>query len=219
MEIGPAPFSIIAFHNDFFRQARRAFVSGAYYPALTATCALGERVLNHLLIRCRDCFRASAEYKHVYKKDSFDNWDIAIDTLESWKILRPSAASGFRNLRDIRHQSIHFNPEVEKNTRSAALSAIRLFHSIVEDQFGALGPKDWFVSNDAGITIIKKSFETDVFVSRVLVPCCEYVGPAHRLEVGRDGHFQVIDSTAYENTEVSDQEFIELYKKATRRPG
>jgi len=31
--LGPAPFSILSFHNKFLRQLRDAFVVGAYYPA------------------------------------------------------------------------------------------------------------------------------------------------------------------------------------------
>jgi hypothetical protein len=42
-DLGAAPWSVIAFHNKFMRQLRYAFVSEAYYPALTAACALGVR--------------------------------------------------------------------------------------------------------------------------------------------------------------------------------
>src|SRR2546428_7716153 len=48
-DLGPAPFSIIAFHNRFFRQVRSSFVIGGYYPALTGACSLGERILNQLI--------------------------------------------------------------------------------------------------------------------------------------------------------------------------
>ena len=34
-EMGTAPFSVVAFHNKFFRQIREAFTIGAYYSALT----------------------------------------------------------------------------------------------------------------------------------------------------------------------------------------
>lgn len=59
-ELGSMPFSVVAFHNRFQRQARQAFVHGQYYPALTATCALSERVLNHLVIGLRDDYKSSA---------------------------------------------------------------------------------------------------------------------------------------------------------------
>src|SRR5713226_6381401 len=43
IDLGPKPLSILAFHNRFFQQIRVSFVMGAYYPTLTASCALGER--------------------------------------------------------------------------------------------------------------------------------------------------------------------------------
>ncbi len=50
IDLGAYPISIIAFHNKFLHQARRAFVIGAYYPALTSACTLGERILNQLIL-------------------------------------------------------------------------------------------------------------------------------------------------------------------------
>src|SRR5262245_53677490 len=68
IDLGPKPISILAFHNKFFDQVRNAFVVGAYYPALTAACALGERILNHLILLLREDFKATPEYKKVYDK-------------------------------------------------------------------------------------------------------------------------------------------------------
>jgi len=48
---------VIAYHNSFLRRVRDAFASGNYYPALTAGCALGERILNHLILDLREEFR------------------------------------------------------------------------------------------------------------------------------------------------------------------
>ncbi|GAG83229.1 unnamed protein product, partial [marine sediment metagenome] len=56
IDLGDKPFSILAFHNRFFEDARTAFVMGAYYPCLTAICALGERILNHLILLLREDF-------------------------------------------------------------------------------------------------------------------------------------------------------------------
>jgi hypothetical protein len=65
VDLGTKPFSNVAFHNKFLEQARSAFIVGAYYPALTAACALGERILNHLVLLLREDFRATPEYKGV----------------------------------------------------------------------------------------------------------------------------------------------------------
>jgi hypothetical protein len=89
--LGKKPFSILARHNQFFDQARRAFIIGSYYPALVAACALGERILNHLILDLRNFYKNTPEYKDVYRKDSFDNWKIPIDTLSAWGVLQPKA--------------------------------------------------------------------------------------------------------------------------------
>jgi len=138
-EFGRIPFSIFAFHNRFVEQIRRSFVMGGSYPALAAACALGERVLNHLVIALREDFRATAQYKRVRSKDSFDNWHLAIETLEAWGVLLPEAASGFRNLHAIRVRAIHFRPEVDTNDRAMALEAIACLLRIIETQFGPAG--------------------------------------------------------------------------------
>lgn len=82
-DLGNKPFSIVAFHNRFFEQIRIAFTVGAYYPALTAACALGERILNHLILLLREDYRGTPHYKKVHRKDSFDDWELPIETLSS----------------------------------------------------------------------------------------------------------------------------------------
>ena len=74
VEFGQLPFSVIAYHTKFLSQIRNAYVIGAYYPSLTATCTLGERILNHLILQLRDHFKGSKYYRHVYRKNSFDNY-------------------------------------------------------------------------------------------------------------------------------------------------
>jgi len=102
IDLGPTPLSVVAFHNKFAYQARVAFVMGSYYPALTASCALGERILNHLIRALREYFRRTEEYKRVHRKDSFDDWQLAIDTLERWEVLLPEAVTAFRGLAEVR---------------------------------------------------------------------------------------------------------------------
>jgi hypothetical protein len=121
---GPLVPSVIAYHNTFLlRQVRDAFASGCYYPALTGGCALGERILNHLMLDLRDEFRGTQEYKQVYRKDSFQDWGLAISTLEAWEVLVPEAATAFRELAGLRHRSLHFNPETYARLRDDALAA------------------------------------------------------------------------------------------------
>ncbi|QDT78878.1 hypothetical protein Mal35_23290 [Gimesia maris] len=211
VSLGSMPFSIIAFHNKFLRQARNSFVSGAYYPCLTACCALGERVLNHLILRLRGNFSGTPEYKKIYRKDSFDNWDLVINTLEKWGVLVPEAINGFRELKEIRNKAIHFNPETDLNDRELALNAFQKLCEIVQQQFGT-GGQPWFIEGMAGgISIIKKEYEETPFIKEVIIPQCNLVGYKHRVEKMVGNSLKIVDEEEYEEREISDEEFKELY--------
>ena len=215
IDIGPKPFSIVAYHNKFFEQARNAFVVGSYYPALTGTCALGERVLNHLMLLLREDFRSTPEYKDVYRKASFDNWDVPISTLSSWGVLLPATAERFRDLANVRNRhAIHFNPDTENNDRPLALEAIRLMTEIITQQFAGFGPLPWCIVDVPGEIYIKKDAESQPFVRKVYLPNCILLGPYHVAEgIGPDGRMAIRDDYKYEDREISDSEFCDLRKK------
>jgi hypothetical protein len=185
---------------------------GAYYPALTAACALGERILNYLILLLRDDYRHTPEYKTVSRKDSFDNWDIAINTLESWNVLLPDVTKEFHRLKDLRHKAIHFRPEVDLNDRALALEAIRCLREIISNQFSAFGSQPWFITNIPGEIYIKKSWESNPFIQKVYLPNCLAVGPMHQIEA-LFPQVVVKDITQYEEREVTDEEFSALRNK------
>ena len=182
IELGNSPFSIIAFHNKFFRQVRSAFVIGAYYPALTGCCALGERILNQLLLTLRDSYRSTPEFKKVFRKSSFDNWQLAIDTLEAWAVLLPNAVSSYRSLSEIRNRAIHFMPDTDHNDRELALEAIQTLSKVIDEQFTVFGIRPWFIPGTPGVNFIRKESEADPFVRTIYLPNCALVGPHHTLE-------------------------------------
>ena len=217
IDLGAAPFSIVAYHNQFLRQTRHSFVIGGYYPALTGACALGERILNHLLLSHRDFFSNSPEYKAVYRKDSFDNWDIPIGTLNSWGILQPDAVTAFNELKDIRNRAIHFRPEIDHNDRGMALTAIHTLGRVIDAQFSAFGVHPWFIPNIAGTSFLKRSVENDPFIRTVYVPNCVLVGPYHKLEHAAHGWI-VHDDFAYDERDISDEEFAQLHNDKTSHP-
>src|SRR5688572_3834923 len=70
IDLGPAPFSIVSYYNLLLRQVRSAFVHCDYYPSLVGACALGERILNHLVLDLRENYRGAYGYKEVYRKGS-----------------------------------------------------------------------------------------------------------------------------------------------------
>lgn len=210
IDFGAIPFSILAFHNRFFRQLRTAFVMGAYYPALTAACSLGERILNYLILILREDYKHTPEYKIVFRKDSFDNWDVAINALESWGVLLPDVVKNFRLLRDMRHKAIHFRPEVDRNDRELALEAIHCLRDIISNQFSAFGPQPWFITSIPGEIYIKKSWEENPFIKKIYLPNCQLVGPKHKVKALFPQ--VVVNDFEYEPREIADEEFSELRK-------
>lgn len=208
MDLGVKPFSVLAFHNRFLDQIRNAYVIGCYYPALTGACALGERILNHMVILLRGDHKGTPEYKKLYKKDSFNNWLLVVDTLEVWGDLLPEAAKKFRELYEKRNRAIHFNPEIDHKDRELSVQAIRLLQDIVSAQFSAFGRQPWYFCVP-GEMYIKKKWEDRPFVKHVLIPNSLLVGPRHIVE-NLIPRVEVNDHFDYEDIEISDEEFTAL---------
>ena len=166
-----------------------------------------------MLLLLRDSYRNTPHYKKVYGKDSFDDWGFIIDILESWGVLLPEVVLMFRELKDIRHKSLHFRPEIDHNDRELALEAIRKLSEIISKQFGGNGPLPWFIKGTIGAAFIKKSYETIPFIEKVYLPCCRLVGHLHTLEFKND-EFVIHDDHDYGNQVLSDEEFSDLYNHA-----
>lgn len=212
IDLGTKPFSVIAFHNAFFAQVRNAFVVGAYYPALTGACALGERILNHLILALRNDFKNSSEYKKVYKKDSFDDWSLAINTLIAWDVLLPKAAADFRELMKKRHEAIHFRPEIDQNVRAFALEAAKCLQEIIGEQFSGFGAQPWFITNIPGEIYIKREWESKPFIRAVYLNNGLLVGPRHKIE-SLHPRIHILDPDYMNSgTDISDDEFALLRK-------
>ncbi|MFD1736267.1 hypothetical protein ACFSCX_06770 [Bacillus salitolerans] len=183
IELGIQPLSIIAYHNVYFQQVKDSYIMGSYYPALTGACSLGERILNHLILTLRDHHKGTPEYQKVFRKKSFDNWDIVISTLEAWGIFTPDVVSAFNKLKLIRNKSIHFNLETENSeqVKKDALEAIHLLTDIISFQFSAFYKgQPWLIPGmyqNRGI--IKKGAENLPFVKEILVPNSEKLGYAY----------------------------------------
>ncbi|MBZ0135778.1 MAG: hypothetical protein K8I27_05355 [Planctomycetes bacterium] len=212
LAIGWRPFSVVAYHNVFFREARDAFVLGSYYPALTGAVSLGERILNHLVLALRDHFKTSDSYKRVYRKESFDNWEVAIAALEEWDVLLPQAATHFRELLTVRNRSVHFDRNLESETRERALEAILLVTKIVQTQFTELFGPPWIIPGTKGATFIARDWETNPFVRKVYLPNCVHVGPYHLLDQNEVGWFVSADKSP-ESGERTDEEFTAIFNE------
>lgn len=213
-ELGPKTFSVVAFHNRFLEQARQSFVHCLYYPALTAACALGERVLNHLVLGLRDSYTSHPSYKKVYRRDSLDNWTLAIDVLVEWEVLTTEAAASLRLLNEKRNNALHFNLSTEINDRQLALEAIKNIEEIVSHQFSGFGQLPWLLPT-LGECYIKKEYEHSPFVQMVYLPNCAYLGYKHIVTSVLPWTFKDCDD--YPNKEVSDEEFLRLRSESSER--
>ena len=211
-DLGPKGMSLISYHNVMHQQARSAFVVGAYYPALVAACALGERILNHLILDLRDGFRASPHYRRVHKKSSFNDWGRLVEILSDWEVLLPDAAENCLKLETLRNRSVHFNQETYLTLREDALSALTLLGKIIAKQFGYFGMQPWFLEGTPGAQFIKRDYETHAFVRTYLIPVSAYVGVNYGMELGERGWVH-LDYADYGDGELGDNEFAKAYRE------
>lgn len=213
IDIGEKPISIVSFHNAFFSHVRDSFTIGAYYPALTGACAMGERILNHLVIDLRDFHRSTKQYKEVHGKSSFQNWGTAIDVLLEWDVISGELSKEFKSLEDLRHRSIHFNVETYESVREDALRAIEHLRKIITGQFGCFGTQRWFIPGTKGATFIKKAYEEHPFIQTYFMPQCPFVGILHGVEFKAQGQVEFRDKNDYGSGSLSDEEFRDAFNE------
>lgn len=211
--IGVKPFSVQTYHNSFFDQIRRAFVQGAYYPALVGACALGERILNHLVLDLRDDYAHTPEHETIATQKTLSSWTQMVSALKAWGVIDSEVYNLFRTLARLRHRSIHFNPETYQNTRDDALRAIETLRDILDGQFAAFGPQRWYIPGTLGACFVAKAYEHNPFVRKFIVPSSAYVGPLHNMKVGPDGEWQFVDwpPETYGVDELTDEEFKDMF--------
>lgn len=210
-DAGSSPFSIISYHNSFYRQVRYSFIHGFYYPTLTSACSLGERILNHLIIDLRESFKGSRHYKAIYRKESFDDWGRCIDILDEWGVFQHEDVSKkFHLLKSLRMKSIHFDEDTYANLRQDSLSALELLRDIISMQFGFFSGQKWMISGTAGYSFIKKESENDPFIKKFYLPQCPLVGPYFSMNV-INGMWIFFDIKEYEERQVTDAEFAEIF--------
>ena len=211
--IGSKPFSVVGYHNVLFEQVRRSFVVGAYYPALLGACALGERILNHLILDLRNDYRHTQEFRAVAGKSSFADWSRAIGTLEAWGVLLPKAIAEFRALMPLRHRSVHFNASTYATLRDDALAGILHLREIIDQQFTAFGARPWFIEGTRGLIFLKRDWEENPFIRTFYLPTCPFVGPNVAISMW-DG-LSFYDTVDYGDGNWSDAEFAAAFESRT----
>ena len=210
-ELGPKPFSFIAHHNRLADQARRAFIGGAYFPALVSACALGERMLNHMILDLREDYTASPYYRKVRGRKSFDNWSFAVEVLNDWKVLIDGVGDDFLSLAALRNRSIHFNLETYRTLREDALIALKTLFRIASTQFGWFGRQPWFIDGTAGAQFIKRDWESHPFVRTYIVPLSGFVGTNYGMDFTPPGIWHHLDYDDYGDGELDDEAFAKAF--------
>ena len=208
--LGRKPYSITAFHNQFLTQARDAFVVGCYYPSLTATCALGERILNHMWLSFKHDYASPPK---LTNKGALNDWVKLIGTMVDWGFLLPEVARDFKLLEKARQQAIHFRPEVDIDARPLALDALRLLQSIIEGQFSSHGDRPWYITGFDREVYIKREWEESPYIKRLYLQHCVLVGPKHAI---RGVNPWRVEDKEYPDGQVSDDEFVILRTKFRR---
>ena len=190
-------------YHDLPREVDRAYISGAFYPALTGACCLGERSLNDLVMKLKAYYTSSERYKEVNRKDSLDDWDRAISILIDWNVIDSEIAGHFAVLQRLRNPSVHYGDVA--NRAQNAKTAIENLNAIAGLLFGQ-GIKRLFMCE--GEIYIKAEYEREPFTKEFLLPHCHEVGYEHGAE-SRAGETVLVDRGSYPNGSLSDDEFSE----------
>jgi hypothetical protein len=166
--------SFIGIPDEYYTLLREivdVYCCGHFYPAMTSAGALGERILNRLLIKTRGHFKTSKYYKEIYKKQSFDNWDKPILVLRDRGIISADVAESFEKLKIHRNDSIHYNEgyDFEENAHLAITELAR----IVDLQFNYIKRIDLFwVFNVPGEIWLRSTQAENPFVKEFVIPHC-----------------------------------------------
>jgi hypothetical protein len=206
-----APWSVIDLHNEFIAQIHKAFVTGAYYPALVASGALGERILNQLIIRLRGDYSMHPAYEDVAEGRSFSNWRTCITALEAWHVLDGRMAEQFKELNRLRNRAIHYGEHLNNSdARQDALTSVLLIQRIVEGLFAPVGGPPIFITGTTGHSFISRASENIPLIKRFYIPACVLVSPKFEMRNGMHQTFEVFDDDTYQDRfpELTDEEFV-----------
>ncbi|MHC4145399.1 MAG: hypothetical protein ACYSWW_25095 [Planctomycetota bacterium] len=153
-----------------------SYCCGRFYPAMTSAGALGERILNRLIIKTRDYHKTSPHYKKIYRKSSFDQWGKPISILKEWGVISPDVAKSFNRLKKFRNDSIHYSDGYEFETNSH--DAVAALAEIIDGQFNYEKRQDLFwVFHVPGEILLKSEKVDEPFVKEFVLPHCALITP------------------------------------------
>lgn len=189
-------------YYDLLKHIVDAYCCGYFYPSIAGAGALGERILNRLIIKTKKYYTSSPHYKKIHNKKSFENWDMMVSILLDWNIINEEVAELFRELKRHRNDVIHYNEGY--NFEENSLIAIKLLVEIINKQFSYIERKDLcWVFDVPGEILVKSKVINDPFVIEFLLPHCIKITP-YSNKVHEIKQNKIILGN------ISDEKFIEL---------
>lgn len=211
VEVDYPPLGLIDEYPDAIAAIINAYSMGYWYPAVISSCCLAERILNRLVLRCRDHFKNSPEYKKVYRKSSFDDWGRMLDVIERWQLVPDTALQAFHRLMPIRHQTIHYNADY--NFEAVAPVAVNNVVAAVTATFGVMNRRDIYLVFDVpGEVWVRSDAEGLAFVKEFVLPHCYHAHAVHEIDMTARRVVERLGRTGV----LSDSEFVSLRKESQR---
>jgi hypothetical protein len=201
------PIGLIDEYPEKITQIVNTYSMGYAYPAVTSACCLSERILNRLVLRCRDHFKGHPDYKRIYRKDSFDDWALMLDLIEKWSLISPRAIQLFRELMPIRHQTIHYNDGYDFG--AVVETVINKLIEAITEVFGVMNRKDiYWVFDVPGEVWVRSEAQSLPFVKEFVLPHCYFAHAQHEIDLPNGRIIERVGRTG----RLTDAEFIDLRK-------
>jgi hypothetical protein len=211
MDLGSDPWSVLAWHNQLWLDVKHTFLTCCYYSAAVAAGALGERVVNHLLIDLADDYATAADRSVIFAKQS-PTFGRALTVLRRWAVLEPAAQRHFERLRDLRNGLVHFDAALYSDLRSRSLEAVSSLRDALDAQFGVFVERR-LIPNTPGELYLKRAVEDEPFVRHYVLPLALHVGPRHTIEPHAESGYWVVDiDLPVDTVEDSDEQFVALHQ-------
>jgi hypothetical protein len=211
IDLGSDPWSVLGWHNQLWLDVKHTFVTCCYYSAGVAAGAVGERIVNHLLIDLADDYATVADQKTIAAKQS-PTFGRALGILRRWSVLEPNAMRHFERLRDLRNALVHFDVDLYQELRARSLEAVSSLRDAIDAQFGVLVQRR-LIPDTPGEMYLKQAFEIEPFIRHYVLPLAFHVSPHHTIEPhAESGYWTVGVDLHVDADEDSDEEFVRLHR-------
>ncbi len=207
LEVEPPAICVPFEYLEFLQQIESCYVLGAFYPALTGACCLGERILNSLIMGLKKYHKRSPYYKDIARKESIDDWKKLIAILHDWGVINKAQARMLGHLKDLRHQAVHYRSV--GHPQGSASKSISILYSFITSLFGE-GNQCFF--QVVGEFYVKKEYESDPFTKQFIIPHCQLLGVHHKNVTSDDGWI-ILDCDPYPEEEGTDEDFMAIRRQ------